>query len=184
MCPICLLRTTTAAAPMPERQIRVLPGLPLLLVLLLLACPLPALSSERPVVGLALSGGGAKGMAHVGVLRVLEEMRVPVDVIAGTSAGAAVAALYASGMPVDEIEQRFIEMDWVSSFRDDPGRSYKPVRRKSMDWRYPVTPGLGVSADGIELGGGLVSGPHQHGRTTSQLGLAQRLQGPGYQRHR
>ncbi len=143
---------------MPERQIRVLPGLPLLLVLLLLACPLPALSSERPVVGLALSGGGAKGMAHVGVLRVLEEMRVPVDVIAGTSAGAAVAALYASGMPVDEIEQRFIEMDWVSSFRDDPGRSYKPVRRKSMDWRYPVTPGLGVSADGIELGGGLVSG--------------------------
>ncbi|MDY6798820.1 MAG: patatin-like phospholipase family protein, partial [Pseudomonadota bacterium] len=132
--------------------------MPLLLILLLLICPLRLLGSERPVVGLALSGGGAKGMAHVGVLRALEEMHVPVDVIAGTSAGAAVAALYASGMPVEEIEQRFIEMDWVSSFRDDPGRAYKPVRRKSMDWLYPVTPGIGVSASGIKLGGGLVSG--------------------------
>lgn len=144
---------------MPDRQIPAWrPGLPILLILLLLICPLRLLGSERPVVGLALSGGGAKGMAHVGVLRALEEMHVPVDVIAGTSAGAAVAALYASGMPVEEIEQRFIEMDWVSSFRDDPGRAYKPVRRKSMDWLYPVTPGIGVSASGIKLGGGLVSG--------------------------
>merc|ERR1712138_82945 len=63
-------------------------------------------SSARPTIGLVLSGGGAKGMAHVGVLRVLEEMQVPVDVVVGTSAGSAVAALYATGMPVEEIEQR------------------------------------------------------------------------------
>lgn len=113
---------------------------------------------DRPRVGLVLSGGGAKGMAHVGVLRVLEEMRIPIDVVVGTSAGAAVAALYASGMPVHEIERRFIGLDWLSSFRDDPGRAYKPVRRKQEDWRLPLVPGLGVSMEGVRLGGGLVTG--------------------------
>ncbi|RMJ02593.1 NTE family protein RssA [Marinobacter litoralis] len=112
----------------------------------------------RPKVGLVLSGGGAKGMAHVGVLRVLEEMKVPVDMVVGTSAGSAVAALYASGMSVDEIEQRFIDLDWLSSFRDDPGRAYKPVRRKQSDWRLPISPGIGVDTEGVHVGGGLVTG--------------------------
>ncbi|MEP1583577.1 MAG: patatin-like phospholipase family protein, partial [Marinobacter sp.] len=100
----------------------------------------------------------AKGMAHVGVLRVLEELKVPVDIVVGTSAGSAVGALYASGMEVQEIEERFIEMDWVSSFRDDPGRAYKPVRRKRQGWRYPVSPGIGVRLDGLHLGGGIIAG--------------------------
>ncbi|MDC0661341.1 patatin-like phospholipase family protein [Marinobacter sp. SS21] len=132
---------------------------------LLLAWPLelsaaahPAGAESRPKVGLVLSGGGAKGLAHVGVLRVLEEIRVPVDYIAGTSAGSAVAALYALGMPVDEIEQRFINMNWLASFQDTPGRSYLPVRRKQQDWRFPVTPGIGVRADGVHVGRGLISG--------------------------
>jgi len=112
----------------------------------------------RPTVGLVLSGGGAKGMAHVGVLRVLEEMKVPVDIVVGTSAGSAVGALYASGMDVHEIEDRFIDMDWVSSFQDDPGRAYRPVRRKLQDWRYPFSPGIGVRADGLHLGGGIIAG--------------------------
>ncbi|MDK8465588.1 patatin-like phospholipase family protein [Marinobacter sp. SS13-12] len=120
---------------------------------------MPALADAgRPKVGLVLSGGGAKGMAHVGVLRVLEELKIPVDIVVGTSAGSAVGALYASGMNVHEIEERFIDMDWVSSFRDDPGRAYKPVRRKSQDWRFPVAPGLGVRTDGLHLGGGLIAG--------------------------
>ncbi|WP_227173612.1 patatin-like phospholipase family protein [Marinobacter sp. CA1] len=122
------------------------------------AAPSDWQSTERPKVGLVLSGGGAKGLAHVGVLRVLEEIRVPVDYIAGTSAGSAVAAMYALGMPVDEIEQRFIDMNWLSSFRDNPGRIYRPVRRTREDWRYPVVPGIGVSADGVHLGQGLISG--------------------------
>lgn len=113
---------------------------------------------NRPRIGLVLSGGGAKGMAHVGVLRVLEEMNIPVDMVVGTSAGSAVGALYASGMSVAEIEQRFIELDWLSSFRDDPGRAYKPVRRKQVEWRFPVTPGLGVSLDGLHLGAGIIAG--------------------------
>lgn len=115
-------------------------------------------AAERPTIGLVLSGGGAKGMAHVGVLRVLEEMHIPVDVVVGTSAGSAVGALYASGMSVAEIEQRFINMDWLSSFRDDPGRVYKPVRRKQDERRFPVVPGLGIRADGLHVGGGIVAG--------------------------
>lgn len=117
-----------------------------------------AVSKDRPVVALVLSGGGAKGMAHVGVLRVLEEMRIPVDIVVGTSAGSAVAALYALGMDVTEIEDRFVEMDWLSSFQDSPGRAYKPVRRKIDDWRYPVDPGIGLGPEGISLGRGLVAG--------------------------
>lgn len=113
---------------------------------------------DRPVVALVLSGGGAKGMAHVGVLRVLEEMRIPVDLVVGTSAGSAVGALYATGMPVSEIEERFIDLDWISSFQDDPGRAFKPVRRKQEDWRFPVVPGIGVRGDGLHLGGGIIAG--------------------------
>ncbi|MBL1273168.1 MAG: patatin-like phospholipase family protein [Oceanospirillales bacterium] len=134
---------------------------PVCLVLaLLVSLPAAAADSaaERPRVGVVLSGGGAKGMAHVGVLRVLEEMRIPVDMVVGTSAGSAVGALYASGMSVAEIEQRFIRLDWLSSFRDDPGRAYKPVRRKQVDWRFPVAPGLGVSLDGLHLGAGIIAG--------------------------
>jgi len=59
--------------------------------------PLPA-QAQRPRIGLVLSGGGARGAAHVGVLKVLEEMRIPIDAIAGTSMGAVVGGLYASGM--------------------------------------------------------------------------------------
>lgn len=132
----------------------------LIILLLCLLTPASLLAQERDRVrvGLVLSGGGAKGMAHVGVLRVLEEMNIPVDVVVGTSAGSAVGALYASGMPVARIEERFIEMDWLSSFRDDPGRVYKPIRRKEDDWRFPVMPGLGVRADGLHVGGGIVAG--------------------------
>lgn len=133
---------------------------PVLLFLILAALlgVAPVFAAERPKVGLVLSGGGAKGMAHVGIIRVLEEMNIPVDVVVGTSAGSAVGALYASGMPVSDIERRFIEMDWLSSFRDDPGRVYKPVRRKQNEWRFPVTPGIGVRSDGLHVGGGIIAG--------------------------
>lgn len=129
-----------------------------LLLLGLLLAPVAVPADERPTVGLVLSGGGAKGMAHVGVLRVLEEMHIPVDIVVGTSAGSAVGALYASGMSVADIERRFIAMDWLSSFQDDPGRVYKPVRRKQGEWRFPVTPGIGIRADGLHVGGGIIAG--------------------------
>ncbi|HWT02405.1 MAG TPA: patatin-like phospholipase family protein [Pyrinomonadaceae bacterium] len=68
--------------------------------------------SQRPRVGLALSGGVARGFAHIGVLRVLEEHNIPVDYIAGTSAGSLVAAAYAAGMSVDEVANVSRGMRW------------------------------------------------------------------------
>jgi NTE family protein len=65
----------------------------------------PAAGAHRPRVGLVLSGGGARGAAHIGVLKVLEQMRVPVDAIAGTSMGAVVGGLYASGLSAHDIEK-------------------------------------------------------------------------------
>ena len=68
--------------------------------------------NHRPRVGLALSGGVARGFAHIGVLRVLEEHHIPVDYIAGTSAGSLVAAAYAAGMTIDEVERVSRSMRW------------------------------------------------------------------------
>ncbi len=87
----------------------------------------------RPKVGLVLSGGGALGLAHVGVLRVLEQMRIPVDFIAGTSMGSIVGAAYASGMTPDEMERRLRDIDWERVFRDAPPRSEQSVLRKQLD---------------------------------------------------
>ena len=68
--------------------------------------------NQRPRVGLALSGGVARGFAHIGVLRVLEEHHIPIDYIAGTSAGSLVAAAYSAGMSVDEVERVSRNMRW------------------------------------------------------------------------
>jgi NTE family protein len=95
---------------------------------LLIACGAPEAEAAddaqqaRPRIGLVLSGGGARGLAHVGVLKVLEENRVPIDAIAGTSMGAVIGGLYASGMTPAEIESLVRTLDWRSAFRDRPPR--------------------------------------------------------------
>ena len=87
----------------------------------------------QPCVGLVLGGGGARGAAHVGVLRVLERERIPVCVITGTSMGAIVGSLYATGYSADQIEQVLQDIDWKSMFDDDPPRVDLPMRRKDAD---------------------------------------------------
>ena len=64
----------------------------------------PQSVTDRPRIGLVLSGGGARGIAHIGVLRVLEELHIPIDYIAGTSGGAIIGGLYATGMDSTQIE--------------------------------------------------------------------------------
>jgi NTE family protein len=87
----------------------------------------------RPRVGLALAGGGARGGAHIGVLKVLEELRVPIDCVVGTSMGALVGGGYASGMPAEEIE-RFIEkVDWKSVVGGVGSRQFEPVEQKRFN---------------------------------------------------
>jgi len=91
---------------------------------------------DRPMIGLALSGGGAKGFAHVGVLEVLEELRIPVDCIAGTSMGAIVGGLYAAGMSPQEIAESVTQIDWWDILQDEPPRSDLSFRRKWEEQRY------------------------------------------------
>lgn len=114
--------------------------------------------TPRPVIGLVLSGGGAKGIAHAGVLKVLEEMKIPIDIIVGTSAGASVAGVYAMGMPLDEIEDRFHLMDWDKGLTDEPPREDKAFRRKQDDYDFATGLTLGVGADGFKFRKGLIQG--------------------------
>lgn len=91
--------------------------------------------NKRPKIGLALSGGGARGVAHIGVLKALEQLHVPVDYIAGTSMGAIVGGLYASGMSPDEMERWFAEADWRYLLSDAPPRESRSFREKERDTR-------------------------------------------------
>jgi NTE family protein len=129
------------------------------LCLLLLAQGVHAAEGERPRIGLVLSGGGARGAAHVGVLKVLDEMHVPVDAIAGTSMGAVVGGLYASGMTGAEIETLIRSLNWQDAFRDRPPREELGFRRKQDERNFLVRFALGVKKDkGLVLPPGLVQG--------------------------
>jgi len=112
----------------------------------------------RPRVGLVLSGGGARGIAHVGVLRVLEQLQVPVDCIAGTSMGAVVGGLYASGMSADEIETLVRTLDWRSSFADRSLRQDLDYRRKQEERQFLVRLPIGFDREGFKLPRGLIQG--------------------------
>ncbi len=83
---------------------------------------LPELRYQRPAIGLALSGGGARGLAEIGVLQELTEMGVPVDAVVGTSMGAVIAGMYGAGYRPDELARMFTSIDWNLLFRDAPRR--------------------------------------------------------------
>ncbi|MGC9421186.1 patatin-like phospholipase family protein [Vibrio sp.] len=117
-----------------------------------------ALSHSRPVIALVLAGGGAKGAAHMGVIKALEEMKVPVDIVLGTSMGAYVAGLYATGMDAEEIESVIYSVDWQLGYRDRVSRSQRRVRDKEYEDRYQLTTDLGFGWDGIRAPRGVVQG--------------------------
>ncbi|HEX6016974.1 MAG TPA: patatin-like phospholipase family protein [Burkholderiaceae bacterium] len=121
------------------------------------AAPGAAASAPRPRIGLVLAGGGARGGAHLGVLKVLEEQHVPIDVIVGTSAGAIVGAAYASGMPLADIEAQMKPLTTASLFRDR-SREDVPMRRKADDQLNYIGPEVGVSLEGLRLPKGAVAG--------------------------
>src|SRR5690348_7128518 len=112
----------------------------------------------RPRIGLVLSGGGARGTAHIGVLKVLEELRVPIDAIAGTSMGAVVGGLYASGLSAHEIEKIMTSVNWREAFSDRPAREDLDLRRKEEDETFLVKFPLGMRGGHIILPKGLIEG--------------------------
>ncbi|HEX3395968.1 MAG TPA: patatin-like phospholipase family protein [Steroidobacteraceae bacterium] len=120
--------------------------------------PAAAAALERPRICLVLSGGGARGMAHIGVLKVLEELKVPIDCIAGTSMGAVVGGLYASGMTAAQIDATMRSVDWQEAFRDAPPRADLAFRRKQDDRNFLVRLPLGLKHGKILLPKGFIQG--------------------------
>ena len=115
-------------------------------------------AAPRPRICLVLSGGGARGMAHIGVLKVLEELKIPIDCIAGTSMGAVVGGLYASGMSAQQIDATMRTLDWQEAFRDAPPRRDLAFRRKQDDRNFLVRLPLGLKHGKILLPKGLIQG--------------------------
>lgn len=123
-------------------------------------CMSAAYAQDRPKIGLVLGGGGAAGVAHVGVLKVLEANHIPIDVIAGNSMGAIVGSLYASGMSAAEIEKVVHQLDWIKLFRDDPSHDSKSYQQKQQSSDFFSAFSVGVSKEGVKLPSGLIDGQH------------------------
>ena len=122
------------------------------------ACGTRLPGDTRPRIGLALGGGGARGIAHISVLREIEALHIPVDCVAGTSMGALVGGLYAAGMSVDDMQQLVVSTDWKRLFDDSLERPERSFRRKQDDRDSLATLGVGVRSGGIRVAPGLLQG--------------------------
>ena len=117
-----------------------------------------ARAQQRDCVALVLGGGGARGGAHLGVIEQLERQQIPVDLVVGTSIGAFIGGLYASGHSAEQIAQRLEHTPWASGFRDRVYRDEMPLRRKQISDDFPMNTDLGVSDDGVKLPKGILNG--------------------------
>ncbi len=121
-------------------------------------------SSSAPVpqprqrIALVLSGGGARGGAHIGVLKALQELRVPIDAIAGTSIGAIVGGFYVSGMTVQDMQNLVESLEWEDAFLNVTPRQLKSFRRKRDDYTFLVNQKPGLNGGQFQLPAGLVQG--------------------------
>lgn len=129
-----------------------------ILSLLVLLLAVDAIAQERPKVGLVLGGGGARGAAHVGVLKVIEENNIPIDYIAGTSMGAIVGALYASGYSAAEIESLFQEIDWNDKIGDKGPRSEHSIASRKNDVEFAISMEAGFTDGNVSLPDGFYQG--------------------------
>ncbi len=116
-----------------------------------------AANTTRPRIGLVLAGGGAKGGAHIGVLKVLEEYHVPIDCIAGTSVGALVGAGYASGIPAPELQEFVTGIDWKSVVGGLGQRDLQTIEQKRAGVTYSNNLEMGIKNGGVTFPGGLVN---------------------------
>lgn len=113
---------------------------------------------DRPCIALVLGGGGARGGAHLGVIRQLEQQGIPVDLIVGTSIGAFIGGLYATGHSPDEMQYILEHLEWGTGFRDKVHRDEMPVRRKQQQDDYPIRLGLGLDSSGVKVPKGVLLG--------------------------
>jgi NTE family protein len=125
---------------------------------LLLTLTSVSVAHARDKIGLVLSGGGAKGTAHIGVLKVLEKNNIPIDYIAGTSIGSYVGGMYALGYSVDEIEKIMMALPWSDSYSDDIPRQSLSYANKQHRDRYNLAIRLGYSQGEFKVPHGLLLG--------------------------
>lgn len=131
------------------------------LVLAFYCAPVAAQPDDgRIKVGLALSGGGARGGAHVGVLKALEELNVPIDYIAGASMGAIVGGFYAAGYSADEIAALLQETDWDFALTDRPDRRDRTMRKKDNEDEFLIPYRLGYNEGQFQAALGAIEGQH------------------------
>lgn len=134
-----------------------------LIALIALAAPSaaqtnPPAEPARPRIGLVLGGGGARGFAHVGVLQVLEENRIPVDAVAGTSMGAVVGSLYAQGKTPAELKVITQEIPWTTIFNDAIPRDRLSFRRKRDERDVLINYRISFDDRGLVLPKGVLRG--------------------------
>ncbi len=115
-------------------------------------------TSKQPKIGLALSGGGARGAAHIGVIRELEKQNIRIDYIAGTSMGAIIGGLYASGMTVDQIDQAYRSIDWKHVLNDSPPRRDLSMRRKFDQSVFQLDKKIGIKNGKLDVPAGVIRG--------------------------
>ncbi|MES2319809.1 MAG: patatin-like phospholipase family protein [Pseudomonadota bacterium] len=115
------------------------------------APPQAVAPATRPRIALVLSGGGARGFAHIGVLRTLREMRIPVDIVVGTSMGSVIGGAYAAGASIADLEKMARQTDWERVVADRPAREDLEFRRREEDILLPSRIEFGVHRDGISL---------------------------------
>jgi NTE family protein len=113
---------------------------------------------EPPRLALVLSSGGARGLAHVGVLAALEEMRVPVDLVVGSECGALVGGLYASGLTPEEIQRELISRNWLDALQDRTPRRSLSWRAKQEDREFLIDIPIGIDSHGLVLPPSLLAG--------------------------
>lgn len=129
----------------------------LICFLLLILCLCPEILHARKKVGLVLGGGGAKGVSHIGVLKVLEEAGIPIDYIAGTSMGAIVGGLYAIGYSATEIDSMVASQDWQLLLSDRVKRDNLTFPEKENSERYVISLPFGIEKKD-RLVGGMIKG--------------------------
>ncbi|MEM6647662.1 MAG: patatin-like phospholipase family protein, partial [Bacteroidota bacterium] len=147
-----------ASVPVAARSCWRLLGRVCAVLAVTLAPPVAAqdIQADRPTVGLVLSGGSAKGLAHIGALRVLEDIGVPIDVVTGTSMGSIVGGLYAAGYGVDQLDALVGTQDWTALFSDAVDR--RRVAPEARLGEGAALLSLPIEGGALVLPSGLISG--------------------------
>ncbi|WAC74784.1 patatin-like phospholipase family protein [Roseateles sp. SL47] len=147
----------TTAPPTERLPADALTDVPAPLSSLAPASPRPTANGPRPRLGLVLSGGGARGLAHVGILKVLERQHIPVDVITGTSMGAIIGGLYASGMSAQDLDRELKRIAWDRLFASRIDRQDLSQRRKEEDFAFSATIEFGLRNGEVRVPTGTLS---------------------------